>query len=275
MNNVLLGKTASAKMLEELEGELSKLDQKLKLVVLQIGDNEASNLYIKHKQRKASELGIDFEHIKYDEKVSEDEVINKIVLLNEDKDVTGIILQLPIPERFNKEQIINYINSYKDVDGLTDINQAKLTTGGGIVPCTPLGIMRLLDHYEIDMENKQVVIIGRSKLVGGPLINLCHKKGAIVTVCHSGTEDLKAETLKADILISATGVPHLITEDMVKDDIIVIDVGVNREGTTVIGDVHHDVYKKVRAYTPTIGGVGPMTVASLMCNILNCHKLQK
>ena len=244
------------------------------LAVIQIGDDPASNSYIRSKEKACNEIGIYFKHIKFNETVKEIEVINKILELNNDEYVHGILLQLPLPEGFNQDKLINYIARNKDVDGLTDINVGKLFNNKpGMVSCTPLGIMKLFEKENIDVKGTNVTIVGRSNLVGKPLLGLLLNNDATVTICHSKTENLKKHTKNADILIVAVGKKHFITEDMVKEDAIVIDVGINKEDGKLYGDVDFSKVKtKVKKITPVPGGVGPMTVAMLMTNVIKAYE---
>jgi len=271
---VLDGKELSGQVKTQIKNDVKTYMIKPCLAVIQIGDDPASNVYIKAKEKACNEVGIYFKHIKYADDVKEKEVINKIVELNNDEYVNGILLQLPIPEKYNTERIINYIARNKDVDGLTDINVGKLINNKKcLVSCTPQGIMELLNHYNIELEGKNVVIVGRSNLVGKPLISLFLNRNATVTICHSKTKDLQNHTTQADILVVAVGKKHFITEDMVKDDAVVIDVGINREDGNLYGDVDFDnVKKKASHITPVPGGVGPMTVAMLLKNVNECYK---
>ena len=271
---ILDGKTLSEQIKSEIKNDVKTYMIKPCLAVIQIGDNPASNVYIKSKEKACNEVGIYFKHIKYTEDVKEKEVINKIVELNNDEYVNGILLQLPIPDKYNSERIINYIARNKDVDGLTDINVGKLMNNKKcLISCTPQGIMELLNHYNIELEGKNVVIVGRSNLVGKPLISLFLNNDATVTVCHSKTNDLKSYTKNADILVVAVGKKYLITEDMIKEDAVVIDVGINREDDKLYGDVDFEKVKKKSSYiTPVPGGVGPMTVAMLLKNVNECYK---
>lgn len=271
---VLDGKELSGQVKTQIKNDVKTYMIKPCLAVIQIGDDPASNVYIKAKEKACNEVGIYFKHIKYADDVKEKEVINKIVELNNDEYVNGILLQLPIPEKYNTERIINYIARNKDVDGLTDINVGKLINNKKcLVSCTPQGIMELLNHYNIELEGKNVVIVGRSNLVGKPLISLFLNRNATVTICHSKTKDLQNHTTQADILVVAVGKKHFITEDMVKDDAVVIDVGINREDGNLYGDVDFDNVKKKSSHiTPVPGGVGPMTVAMLLKNVNECYK---
>ena len=268
------GKIISTKIKEELKAEIKTYMIKPCLAVIQIGNDEASNVYISAKQKACSEVGIYLKHIKFDEDSREIEIINKIIELNNDEYVHGILLQLPIPEKFNEEKLINYISRNKDVDGLTDINVGKLINNKKcLVSCTPQGIIKLLEESGVSIPGKNVVIVGRSKLVGKPLISLFLNNDATVTVCHSKTNNLKKFTKNADILVVAVGKKHLITEDMVKKDSVVIDVGINRIDGKLYGDVDYEnVKNKVSLITPVPGGVGPMTVAMRLCNVNTVYK---
>ena len=271
---IINGKELSEKIKEELKNEIKTYMIKPCLAVIQIGNDPASEVYIRAKEKACNEVGIYFKHIKFEETVREIEVSNKILELNNDEYVNGILLQLPLPEKFNAEKLINYIARNKDVDGLTDINVGKLVNKKKcLVSCTPLGIMELLKEYNIDLNGKNVVIVGRSNLVGKPLISLLLNNDATVTICHSKTINLKEYTSRADILIVAVGHKHLITEDMVKEGATVIDVGINREDGKLYGDVDFDKVKDKVAYiTPVPGGVGPMTVAMLLKNVNETYK---
>lgn len=273
MNNID-GKLISSKVKEELKAEIKTYMIKPCLAVIQIGDDEASNVYIKAKEKACNEVGIYLKHVKFDENAREIEVINKIIELNNDEYVHGILLQLPIPPRFNEEKLINYIARNKDVDGLTDINVGKLMNNKKcLISCTPQGIMKILEEMNVEISGKNVVIVGRSKLVGKPLISLFLNNDATVTVCHSKTQNLKQFTENADILVVAVGQKHLVTKDMVKENSIVIDVGINRIDGKLYGDVDYEnVKNKVSLITPVPGGVGPMTVAMLLNNVNNVYK---
>ena len=273
---IIDGREVASKIKEEIKNEISLLSNKLTLCVVQVGDDEASNIYIKQKEKLANELGINFIHKKYND-ISEELLEEEIIKLNENKNITGIIIQLPIPDKYNTNKLINLIDPNKDVDGLTDYNKVKLYNNEeGIIPCTPLGILELLNHYNIDVKGKNIVIIGRSLLVSKPLFNLLLNKDATVTMCHSKTVNLPLITKNADILISATGKPHLVTEDMIKDNVVIVDVGISRIDGKLCGDVDFEnVSKKASYITPVPGGVGPMTVIMLMKNILNAYKKQK
>lgn len=271
---IIDGKEISTRIKEQLKNEIKTYMIKPCLAVIQIGNDPASDVYVKAKEKACNETGIYFKHLKFEETAREIEIINKIVELNNDEYVNGILLQLPLPEKFNTEKLINYIARNKDVDGLTDINVGKLINNKKcIVSCTPQGIMELLNSYDIEVSGKNVVIVGRSNLVGKPLISLFLNKDATVTVCHSKTNDLSSFTKNADILVVAAGHKHLINADMVKKDAVVIDVGINREDGKLYGDVDFESVKdKVSYITPVPGGVGPMTVAMLLKNVNETYK---
>ena len=271
------GKKLRDEIISELKAEVKHYMIKPCLAVIQIGDDPASNTYIKSKAKACEEIGMYFKHIKFNEEVKEIEVINKILELNNDEYVHGILLQLPIPEKFNPDKLINYIARNKDVDGLTDINLGKLYNNKPcLISCTPQGIMKLLENEKIELEGKNVTIVGRSNLVGKPLIGLMLNKNATVTICHSKTENLSKHTKNADILIVAVGKKHFIKENMVKEGAIVIDVGINKEDNKLYGDVDFDAVKnKASLITPVPGGVGPMTVAMLMKNVITAYQKQQ
>lgn len=276
MSKKIDGKKIRNEIIEELKKEVKTYMIKPCLAVIQIGDDPASNSYIKSKEKACNEIGLYFKHIKFSETVKEIEVINKILELNNDEYVHGILLQLPLPSNFNQDKLINYIARNKDVDGLTDINLGKLFNNKpAMISCTPLGIMTLFEKYKIDVSGLNVVIVGRSKLVGKPLLGLLLNKDATVTICHSKTANLKKHTKTADILIVAVGKKHFIKKDMVKEGAVVIDVGINKEDGVLYGDVDYDNVKEIASYiTPVPGGVGPMTVASLMNNVLEAYRKQ-
>lgn len=274
MSKIIDGKKLRDQIIEDLKKQVKQYMIKPCLAVIQIGDDPASNTYIKSKEKASNEIGIYFKHIKFSSTVKEIEVINKILELNNDEYVHGILLQLPLPEGFNADKLINYIARNKDVDGLTDINTGKLFNNKpGMISCTPLGIMKLLEEEKIEIAGKNVTIVGRSNLVGKPLLGLLLNNDATVTICHSKTENLKKHTKNADILIVAVGKKHFITEDMIKEDAVVIDVGINKEDGKLYGDVDFNKVKtKAKKITPVPGGVGPMTVAMLMTNVIKAYE---
>ena len=273
---ILDGKAIKNNILSELQFEVSKLDVKPKLVVIQVGDNEASNVYIKQKKNMCEYIGYMFEHIRLSDAVDTEELLELISRLNDDKNVNGILVQLPLPVGVDSNMIVNAISPLKDVDGLTDLNNGMLFHNkDALYSCTPYGVMELLDRYNIDVSGKNVVIVGRSALVGKPMAMMMLNRDATVTVCHSKTKDLESYTKRADILIVAIGKPGFITGDMVSNDTVVIDVGISRTQNGIYGDVDFaTVGNKVKYITPVPGGVGPMTVAMLAMNILKAFNIQ-
>ncbi len=275
-SKIIDGKKYSLKVKDELKEEVSRLKEKPYLVVVSVGDNPASKVYVGQKEKAANYIGINYKHLHFGE-INENDLINEINILNQDDKVSGIIVQLPLPEGLNEEVIVNTINPKKDVDGLTYINAGLLLNNKDcLISCTPKGIMYLLNEEGVELEGKNVVVVGRSILVGKPMMNLLINANATVTLCHSRTKDLGNITKKADILIVAIGKKHFITRDMVKKGAVVIDVGINRVDGKLYGDVFFDdVYDKVKKITPVPGGVGPMTVAMLMQNVLKTYKNNK
>ena len=239
-----------------------------------IGDYAPSQIYVKNKEKSALEVGINSKIIKYPKSVSEKEVLIKIDELNKDKSISGILVQLPLPDQISKEKIINAIHPSKDVDGFNPINVGNLSSGyKSIVPCTPLGCLLLIKKVEKNLSGKHAVIIGRSNLNGKPMAQLLLRENCTVTIVHSKTKNLQNECHKADILVAAVGVPNLVKKDWVKDNAIVIDVGINKVGDQIVGDVKFNELKdKTKAITPVPGGVGPMTIACLLKNTLECFK---
>ena len=270
---IIDGKMVSKEIKEKLKEKVSKLEVKPKLVVISVGDNEASKVYVGQKEKCANYIGINYQHIHYDS-IDDDSLIKEINKLNNDESINGIIVQLPLPKGMNEKKIVNSINSKKDVDGLTFINAGLLLNNEKcMVSCTPKGIMELFKYYNISLEGKSVVVIGRSILVGKPMMNLLINANATVTLCHSKTKDISKITKKADILVVAIGKKHFINRDMVKRGSIIIDVGINREEGKLYGDVNYDdVLDKVKLITPVPGGVGPMTVVMLMQNVIDAYE---
>lgn len=273
---ILDGRNIKNIILDELKEEVSKLSVKPKLVVIQVDNDDASDVYIKQKNNMCNYVGYDFEHIKLDDMVDTYEIVEIIEKLNYDNSVTSILVQLPLPDKIDTNRVINMISPLKDVDGLTDLNNGKLFHGkDAMYSCTPMGVMELLDRYNISVSGKNVVIVGRSNLVGKPLAMMMLNRDATVTVCHSKTKNLSEITRIADILVVAVGQPNFITGDMVSEDTVVIDVGINRRKDKLCGDVDFGSVKDKASYiTPVPGGVGPMTVAILAKNILKAYKMQ-
>lgn len=275
---LLDGKVVKKKVLEDLKEELKSLERPLGLVVIQVGEDEASKVYVRQKEKMAKELGFKFEHIKLAETVKQEELLETIDRLNEDETVDGILVQMPIPKHLDSKIVQNRINHLKDVDGLTDVNAGCLMHHKDtLVPCTPEGIVDLLKHYDIELSGKNVTIIGRSDLVGKPLASLMVNNDATVTLCHSKTKNLKLFTENADILIVAVGKAKLIKKEYIKDGAVIVDVGINRlEDGSLCGDVDfEDVKDKASYITPVPGGVGQMTVAELANNTYKAYKLRK
>lgn len=274
---LLDGKKVKEKILNDLKKEIEKIDRPLGLVVIQVGEDPASSVYVRQKEKMAELLGYTFRHIKFPEDVSEKDLLIEINNLNNDDLVDGILVQMPIPKHLNAKVVQNAISSYKDVDGLTDINMGKLVHGDdALVPCTPKGVMSLLKYYKIDVEGKHVVIVGRSDLVGKPLASLMINNHATVTLCHSRSRNLEKITKKADILVVAIGKANMIGREHIKHGTVVIDVGINRlKDGTLCGDVNFtDVKDKVSYITPVPGGVGQMTVAELGENTYKAYMLR-
>ena len=279
---IIDGKKEAQLLRDEIKKEIESLKSKNNkvpgLTVILIGDFVPSQIYVKNKERNAKEVGINSDIIRYAKDVSEQEVLKKIKELNNNEAVSGILVQLPLPPQINKEKIINAINPLKDVDGFHPINFANLALQRQpektIFPCTPEGIIYLLDSYQIPIEGKDVVVVGKSNIVGLPMALMMMHNGATVTVCHSKTKNLKQKTSKGDILIVACGQPEMITSEYVKEGAVVIDVGINsvedktrKCGYRIVGDVNFEfVEEKCTYLTPVPGGVGPMTIAMLLAH---------
>ena len=255
--------------------ELKKKGINPKLAVIMVGDDKASQVYVRNKSKACQDVGIEYEEHLLGASTTQEELISLIKKLNDKDDVTGILLQSPIPENLDINEAFRTISPEKDVDGFNPVSVGKLALNQDtFVSCTPYGIMKMFENYNIELEGKHVVIIGRSNIVGKPLIQCCLNKNATVTVCHSKTKNLKEYTKTADILIAAIGKSKFVTEDMVKDGAVVIDVGINRgEDGKLTGDVDFENIEKKASYiTPVPGGVGPMTVAMLMNNVIKAAK---
>lgn len=276
MGKVIDGKLLQNKIKSSFCEKVKSISDTLKLVVIQVGNDAASSVYVRNKGRLCEEVGILFEHIKYDD-ISEDELIDKIKELNVDSSVTGILVQLPLPSHINESNVLESISSVKDVDGLTSKNIGNLFAGNdGIVPCTALGVMEIIRSTGVSVSSLNVVLVGRSKLVGLPLVSLLLRENATVTVCHSRTRDLSSITKNADILIVAVGKKWLIDSSYVKEGAIVVDVGINRVDGKLYGDCNFsDILDKVSYITPVPGGVGPLTVIMLINNVIKAYELQK
>ena len=278
---IIDGKKEAANLREEIKSEILEIKKKINknpsLTVILIGDFIPSQIYVRNKEKISTEVGITSNVIKYPKEVSEKEVLDKINELNNDKNISGILVQLPLPEQISKEKIINAIDPKKDVDGFNPINVGNLASGyKSIVPCTPLGCLLLIKKVEKNLSGKHAVIIGRSNLNGKPMAQLLLKENCTVTVVHSKTNNLQEECLKADILVAAVGVPNLVKKDWVKSSAIIIDIGINKVGDKIVGDVNFEEIKdNIKAITPVPGGVGPMTIACLLKNTLECFKVHQ
>ncbi len=276
--NIIDGKKLASEIKARLKEEIKSFKQKPGLAIILLGNNPASEIYVKNKLKACEEVGIysELRRLSGDD-VSEKRVIDIIEKLNSNDKINGIIVQMPLPEHLNVQKVVDAICPLKDVDGLTTYNQGKLARGdlSGIIPATPCGVIKLIESVEKNLEGKRVVVLGRSILVGRPTAVLLELKNCTVTVCHSKTKNQEEICRQADILISAVGKLNLVRKEMVKEGAIVIDVGINREGDGIKGDVDFENAKEVAGHiTPVPGGVGPMTVACLLENVAKAAKLQ-
>jgi methylenetetrahydrofolate dehydrogenase (NADP+) / methenyltetrahydrofolate cyclohydrolase len=272
------GKKAAAELRTELKQEVLELKTKYSkvpgLTVILIGDMAPSQIYVRNKEKSANEVGLKSEVIRYPEAVEEKTILDKIEELNKDNSISGILVQLPLPKHIDKQKVIETITPSKDVDGFHPMNVGNLSSGyESSVPCTPLGCYLMIKKIEPNLSGKKAVMIGRSNLNGKPMAQLLLKENCTVTITHSKTKDLKAECLEADIIVAAVGIPELVKADWVKKDAIVIDVGINKTDKGIVGDVaFEEVSKVAKALTPVPGGVGPMTIACLLKNTIECFK---
>ncbi|MBL4738851.1 MAG: bifunctional methylenetetrahydrofolate dehydrogenase/methenyltetrahydrofolate cyclohydrolase FolD [Pelagibacteraceae bacterium] len=275
---IIDGKKASAALREELKEKVSKLKSTYNtvpgLTVILVGEDPPSKIYVKNKEKSAVEVGINSEVIHYPDNIEEKVVLDKIKELNKNDKVSGILVQLPLPKHIDKRKVIETIDPSKDVDGLHPVNVGNLSSGyDSTIPCTPMGCYLLIKNTEKNLNGKHAVIIGRSNLNGKPMTQLLLKENCTVTITHSKTKDLKAECKRADIIVAAVGKPKLVKADWVKKDAIVIDVGINKTDSGLVGDVDFDEVSKIaKAITPVPGGVGPMTIACLLSNTVECFK---
>ncbi len=280
MVEIIDGKKLSAEIKEEVKAEVENLNKTLNirpsLATIIVGNNPASEIYVNLKHKACEECGINSLIERFPETITEKELLEKIYELNNNKDINGILVQMPLPRHINPAKITDAIMPFKDVDGFNPVNSGKiLNNDETLAPCTPKGVIYMLEKYNIKIEGREVVIINHSAVVGKPLALMLLNRNATVTVCHVFTKNLKEHTLKADILISAVGKPNLITEDMVKEGAIVIDVGISRSNNKVVGDVDFEnVKNKASFITPVPGGAGPMTIAMLLKNTVNACKMQ-
>lgn len=273
---ILDGKKVAESVYSKIILDVSLLPSIPKLAFIIVGEDPASQTYVKSKGKKCQDLGLRSETLSLPEMISESDLIAKIHSLNKDKEVNGILVQLPLPKHLDKSKILKEIDPSKDVDGLHVDSAGKLFLGEPrFVPCTPAGVMEILKFYQIPVEGKKAVVVGRSDIVGKPMAQLLLMANATVTVCHSKTSDLKHETQQADILIAAMGRPQFIKAEHVKEGAVVIDVGIHRVDGKIVGDVDFEsVAAKAASLTPVPGGVGPMTIAMLMKNLLVAANLQ-
>ena len=275
MSIIIDGKATAAKMREEIAAEVKEFEEKHgkapSLTVIIVGEDPASQVYVRNKEKACAQTGIRSEIIRMPADATEDEVLSKIAELNADADVNGILVQLPLPKHINEKKIICAIDPKKDVDAFGYENVGRIMTGDyDLLPCTPAGVMELLKRYEIEVAGKECVVLGRSNIVGKPMAMLLMHANGTVTVCHSKTADLSAHTRRADIIVAAIGKPKFVKADMIKDGAVIIDVGINRlEDGKLCGDVDFEgCAEKAAAITPVPGGVGPMTVTMLLKNTL-------
>lgn len=277
MSTLLDGKTLSKKILSEIESDIKKLNIKPKLAVILVGNDPASQVYVRNKQKTANAIGMESLAIELPTETTEADLLQHIHILNEDKKVNAILVQLPLPKHIDANKIIDKINPLKDVDGLTPYNSGKLFSGKKpfAIPCTPKGIISLLDEYKINIEGLNAVVIGRSNLVGRPIAQLLLQRNATVTTTHSKTKNISFYTQNADIIISAIGQANFLKQEMVKENSIIIDVGTSKINDKLVGDVDFEEVKNKASYiTPVPGGVGPMTIAMLMKNTIELYKTQ-
>jgi len=275
---IIDGKKTAADLRSNLKNEVDNLKKKYNkvpgLTVILIGEYAPSKIYVRNKEKSAVEIGLKSEIIKYPDTIDEKTILEKISELNKDENVSGILVQLPLPKHINNKKIIDAIDPNKDVDGFHPNNVGNLSSGyESSVPCTPLGCHLLIKKIEPNLNGKKAVILGRSNLNGKPMTQLLLKENCTVTIAHSKTKNLKEECLKADILVVAVGIPKLVKGDWVKKGSIVIDVGINKTDEGIVGDVDFvEVSKFAKAITPVPGGVGPMTIACLLKNTIECFK---
>ena len=275
---IIDGKKVAAELRSQLKEKVNELKSKYNavpgLTVILVGEDVPSKIYVRNKEKSAVEVGLKSEVIKYPEDLEEKVLLDKIVELNNNEKVSGILVQLPLPKHINKRKVIETIAHGKDVDGFHPVNVGNLSSGyDSSIPCTPLGCSLLLKQVEKNLSGKHAVVIGRSNLNGKPMTQLLLKENCTVTITHSKTKDLKTECLRADIIIAAVGIPKLVKADWVKKGAIVIDVGINKTDAGLVGDVDFDEVSKVaKAVTPVPGGVGPMTIACLLNNTIECFK---
>ena len=281
MAEIIDGKELAKKVRKELKKEVETLKEKginPKLAVIMVGNDPGSTVYVRNKSKACEKVGIEFEEFLFDEKTEEKELLDLIDKLNADDSVHGILLQCPVPKHIDVNKVFRRISPNKDVDGFNPINVGNLTIGeDAFISCTPYGVVKMFEEYNIETEGKRAVILGRSNIVGKPMIQCMLNKNSTVTVCHSRTQNIGEVIKEADIVIAAIGKPNFVKADMVKDGAVVIDVGINRlEDGTITGDVDYEkVAEKASFITPVPGGVGPMTIAMLLNNVVKAAKIEK
>ena len=269
---LLDGKETAKQVKIELKEKIKTLKETYNKVptiaIVLVGNNPASEIYVRNKIKAASFVGMNHQLVKLDESITMEELLNEVERLNNDQDVSGIIVQLPLPNHLDEQIVINHINNEKDADGFGLLNKGKLFSGLPCLrPATPLGVMYLLEKYNIELEGKRAVVIGRSNIVGKPMALMLLEKNATVTIAHSRTKNLKELTKEADVVVVAIGKAKFVTEDMVKEGAVIVDVGINRIDGVLYGDVDFEnVEKKASYITPVPGGVGPLTIAMLLLN---------
>ena len=269
---LLDGKETAKQIKIELKEKIKTLKETYNKVptiaIVLVGNNPASEIYVRNKIKASSFVGMNHQLVKLDESITMEELLNEVERLNNDQDVSGIIVQLPLPNHLDEQIVINHINNEKDADGFGLLNKGKLFSGLPCLrPATPLGIMYLLEKYNIELEGKRAVVIGRSNIVGKPMALMLLEKNATVTIAHSRTKNLKELTKEADVVVVAIGKAKFVTEDMVKEGAVIVDVGINRIDGVLYGDVDFEnVEKKASYITPVPGGVGPLTIAMLLLN---------
>jgi methylenetetrahydrofolate dehydrogenase (NADP+)/methenyltetrahydrofolate cyclohydrolase len=274
---IIDGKALGAKVREEVAASVAELGH-VGLATILVGDDPASHIYIDLKQKAATQAGMEARDLKLPADTSQEELLVTIAEVNADDDVDGLLVQLPLPDHIDENRVIEAIAPEKDVDGIHPVNAGRLYLGRPtLVPGTPLGIMRMLDEYEIPLEGARAVVVGRSAIVGKPMAHLLLQRNATVTVCHSRTQDLERHTLDADVLVAAVGRTHLISADMVKAGATVIDVGMNRDESSrkVLGDIDPGAMERAAYMTPVPGGVGPMTIAMVLQNAATAARLRR
>jgi len=277
MYTTLSGKEPAKALLEKAKAEIAEMEKKPNLVVVLVGDDPASEIYVRKKLEKAAAVGAEARLEKLPAIATEEEVLIMVNALNKDEGIDGFIVQAPLPKHINYENIVEAIDPAKDVDGWTSTSMGKMFLGIGkpFMPATPLAVMRMLEHYKVDLKGKEVTVIGRSNVVGKPLAFMLLQKSATVTICHSKTKDLSLHTKHADVVVAAAGVPGLVKAEMIKEGAYVIDVGTTRVDGKLKGDVDFDEVIKKAHCSPVPGGVGPMTVATLIGNVVQAAKIHE